>query len=323
MQTTSSTDVVVVGSLNLDLVTTTLRLPLTGETLLGQSFGTFVGGKGFNQAVAASRTGSRVGMIGKLGQDSFGNTLANALQQEGIGASYVTRCADPQISTGVATIIVDTGGNNSIVVVPGANFQLNGVDVTEAAPLIQQTKVLLLQLEVPLPICQQAAKLAHEAGVKVILTPAPVPNEPLPLALLSSLDLLVLNEIEVQQLAQLYQKSLPTELDEVEAARQLLAATQKVGANLQAVVVTLGERGSVWVTAEQNYFVTGFTVAAVDTTAAGDTFTGALATALSQSLAIPAALRFANAAGALAVTRKGAAPSIPTAAEISSFMQQA
>jgi ribokinase len=316
----SKVDVVVVGSLNLDLVVTTARLPAQGETVMGQTFNTFVGGKGFNQAVAARRTGSSVAMVGKLGRDSFGDTVETALRQEEI-LDAVGRCPDPAISTGIAAITVDSNGKNMIVVVPGTNFELTAADVESSAGLIQQARVLLLQLEIPLPVCQRAAQLAHEAGVKVVLTPAPVPTTPLPTELLANLDLLVLNEVEVLQMAALHREGLEIANDEIEAARQLLNDPDSGWIGPSGVIVTLGERGACWVTAGEAQQVAGFPVTAIDTTAAGDSFTGAIATALSQQLPIPEALRFANAAGALAVTKKGASTSVPTATEIKAFLQ--
>ncbi len=309
-------DIIVVGSLNMDLVVTTARLPGEGETVAGRTFNTFWGGKGFNQAVAASRAGVSTAMIGKLGQDDFGNELEAALRRENIVATHVTRCPDPKISTGVAVITVDGAGHNSIVVVPGTNFELSEADIDAAAPIFQKAKILLLQLEVPLKVCQHAARIARQNGLKVILTPAPVPNAPLPNTLLANLDWLVLNETEVRQLADLHCLSLPSDLDETNVARQLLRVT-----GLAAIIITLGERGAVWVTPARAEFSPAFQVMTVDTTAAGDTFAGSLASALVQNLSPTAALRFANAAAALSVTQPGAITSIPTTQAIEVFLK--
>lgn len=312
----TNTDIIVVGSLNMDLVVTTARLPSAGETVAGYTFKTFGGGKGFNQAMAASRAGASTVMIGKLGQDDFGNELEAALQQENIIATHVTRCPDPKISTGIAVITVDRAGRNSIVVVPGTNFELNETDIDVAAQIFQKAKILLLQLEVPLTVCQHAAQIARQYGLKVMLTPAPVPATPLPATLLANLDWLILNETEVRQLADLHCPPLPSDLDETEVARQLLQTT-----GLASIIVTLGERGAVWVTSERTEFSPAFQVMTVDTTAAGDTFAGALAAALAQNSPPVAALRFANAAAALSVTLAGAATSIPAAPAIKAFLE--
>lgn len=307
--------IVVAGSLNMDLVVGVNRLPQAGETVAGLSFATFEGGKGFNQAVAARRAGGEVAFIGKLGQDAFGDRLAAALDAEGINAIGVTRVSDPAISTGVASITVDSSGSNTIVVVPAANFEFAPTDLDRAAGAFQATGALLLQLEIPLPVCEKAAQLARQAGAKVILTPAPVPNQPLPPGLLSSLDLLVLNETEVKLMAELSGAN-PVPEDEIEAARLLLGQPDQNRPGPTAVVVTLGERGAAWIATDEVIVAPGFPVRPVDTTAAGDSFTGALAFALAENYPVPEALRFANAAGALAVTKPGAYPSIPTAAEI-------
>jgi ribokinase len=310
--------IVVAGSLNMDLVVGATRLPQAGETVAGLSFATFEGGKGFNQGVAARRAGGEVAFIGKLGQDAFGDRLAAALATEGIDAAGVTRVSDQSISTGVASIMVDATGANTIVVVPGANFEFSPADLANGAGLFDEAGALLLQLEIPLAVCEKAAQLARQKGARVILTPAPVPAQPLPPGLLGSLDLLVLNETEVFLMAALAAGNVGQAIpaDEIAAARRLLGQPGPA-----VVVVTLGARGAAWVTAEEAFTVSGFPVRPVDTTAAGDSFTGALAFALVQGLPPQEALRFANAAGALAVTRAGAYPSIPTNAEINHLLE--
>jgi ribokinase len=318
-------DIVVVGSLNIDLVVRAKRLPQSGETVAGQSFETFSGGKGFNQAVAAKRTGSRVAMIGKIGQDEFGLRLRSALQNEAIEANHVTECRDPHTSTGTALITVDSHGLNQIVVVGGANFAWDSQEIEKASALIQKAKLLLLQLEVPVPICIQAAQLAQQHGVKVMLTPAPVPTEPLPAALLANLDILILNETEAQQMALLHTGVSSEGLDEIGTAQLLLKALtqnrdEKAEKTGKTVITTLGERGALLVTEKEAQFSPSIPVTPVDTTAAGDTFAGALAAALCQGQDSAAALHFANAAGALAVTKRGASTSIPTQAEVLSLL---
>lgn len=313
-------DVVVVGSLNADLVVTGERLPKPGETVAGQSFQTFTGGKGFNQAVAASRAGSKVAMVGKLGQDAFGDLLEEALHQENLPVDTVTRCNNAAISTGVAVITVAANGKNTIVVVPGANFAWLDSDLQNASAVIEQAKILLLQLEIPIEVCQKVAQQAHAAGATVVLTPAPVPLQPLPSTLLTNLDWLVLNETEVRELARIYQVSYAADAADVEVAQALLTLFGQSGPSV--IVVTQGEKGVAWVTAGEAINVAAFSVEAVDTTAAGDTFTGALAAAFCRNLPIAEALSFANAAGALAVTKAGATASIPRLPEIEAFLQK-
>lgn len=302
----------------MDLVVGASRLPQAGETVAGFSFATFEGGKGFNQAVAARRAGGEVAFIGKLGRDAFGDRLATALATEGISAAGVTRGSDQNISTGVASITVDSSGSNTIVVVPGANFEFSPADLDHVR-MFEGAGALLLQLEIPLAVCEKAAQLARQAGARVILTPAPVPAHSLPPGLLDSLDLLVLNETEVKLLAALSGvPSVPD--DEIAAARLLLGQPDQNRPGPGVVVVTLGERGAAWVTAAEVITAPGFPVRPVDTTAAGDSFTGALAFALAENYPVLEALRFANAAGALAVTKPGAYPSIPTNEEITRLL---
>ncbi len=310
-------EVIVAGSLNMDLVVRVPRWPQAGETLAGTDFNTFLGGKGYNQALAATRAGSRVAMIGKLGQDAFGEQFAAALKENGLDSQHVLRTAEA--TTGIANIVVEPDGTNRIIVVPGANGSLSAAEVEAAEAAFNGAKVLLLQLETPLASNLAAARLARAAGVKVLLTPAPVPTEPLPPELLELVDILLPNEVEVFQLAGIAPSAGPDEgLPEAVAARRLLE--QGPG----AVLVTLGARGAAYFVRESLpeplYHVPGFSVKVVDTTAAGDAFTGALAAALAQGQPIQAAIRQANAGGALACTRPGSGASLPHAADISAFL---
>ncbi|WP_026370203.1 ribokinase [Kallotenue papyrolyticum] len=296
--------VVVVGSCNMDLVTRAPRLPLPGETISGTSFGTYLGGKGFNQAVAARRMGASVALVACIGADDFGRQVEAAARQEGIATHGLTRSATAP--TGTALILVQEGsGENSIVIVASANAQLTPERVAEQAATLRAARVLLLQLEVPIEASLQAARLARAAGATVILTPAPV--QPLPDELLRLSDILVPNAVELRQLA-------GDEHDLATAARQLLA--RGVG----AVVITQGARGALCVTSAGEYPVAPFAVQAVDTTAAGDAFVGALAALLAEGWPLPEALRAASAAGALAVTRMGALPSLPTRPEVEAML---
>ena len=297
--------ILVVGSLNMDLVVRVPRHPQPGETLLGSAYETHPGGKGANQAVAAARAGGRVMMIGRVGQDAFGQKLRQGLEYDGVDASAVLAVAAP---TGVAFIAVDTAGQNSIIVSPGANATLAASDL--AATQFAGAKVVLLQLETPLESVLAAARLGRAAGATVILNLAPA--QALSAAQLRDIDLLLVNESEAAALL---------EASEAEVTAQPEAAAAKLLAFVPQVVVTLGARGAVWAESEQVGFQTAFIVRAVDTTAAGDAFAGALAVALSGGEKLAQAVRFAAAAGALAVTKAGAQPSLPSRAEIAALLE--
>ena len=296
----STVSVVVVGSCNMDLVARVSRLPQRGETINGSRFDTFLGGKGLNQAVAARRMGASVAMVARVGGDEFGARIEQTLADEGVDAAHVA--ADAEQTTGTAQIVVESGtGDNTIVVVPGANGALSVNDVDQAAALIKSARVLLLQLEVPLPMVVHAAQIAHAAGVRVVLTPAPA--QPLPHDLLRCVDVLLPNQVEIGQL-------LAQHVEPLDGARALIA--QGCG----AVVVTLGAQGALLVTAETQQQIPPFAVQAVDTVAAGDAFAGALATMLAEGRSLEDAVRYAGAAGALAVTKAGALPSLPLRADV-------
>jgi len=300
---------VVVGSLNMDLVVRVPRHPQPGETLLGSAYETHPGGKGANQAVAAARAGGRVVMIGRVGQDAFGQRLREGLQQDGIDASAVSAVAAP---TGVAFIAVDEAGQNSIIVSPGANATLTEGDLTAAQ--FAGAKVVLLQLETPLASVLAAARLGRAAGAMVILNLAPA--QALTAAQLRDVDLLLVNESEAAALLNVSEAEVAAQ---PEAAAAKLLAFVACSANPQAVV-TLGARGAAWADRQQVGLQPVFAVRVVDTTAAGDAFAGALAVALAGGKTLAQAVRFAAAAGALAVTKVGAQPSLPSRAEIAALL---
>ncbi len=297
--------IAVVGSLNMDMVVRAPRRPAKGETLLGTSFGLFIGGKGNNQAIAAARAGGQVTMVGRVGADPFGDALLAMLAREGIDARYVLR--DSVHGTGVALIVVDAEGDNSIIVVPQANRALTLDDIDRAAQAIAACDVLLLQLEIPLEVAARAASVARQAGRTVILNPAPA--QAVPRELLAAVDILVPNEGEIAALAGHKPDGVPAAL---EAARSLRA----IYASLKTVIVTLGEHGALVVSAEGETHIPSYPVKAVDTTAAGDAFCGALAVALGRGEPLLEAVRYGNAAGALSVTITGAEPSLPRAEAI-------
>lgn len=290
-------DVVVVGSLNMDLIFRTQRIPQAGETLLGGSFDTAFGGKGANQAVAAARLGPRVGMVGRVGEDTFGPTLREGLQEDGIDVSHVR--TDGEASTGVALILLEKSGENRIVVASGANLKVTSDEVQAAADLIRGARLLLLQLEIPLPAVQRAVDIAQDADVRVILNPAPA--QTLPVDLLRKVDILVPNHVETTMLT-----DQPSDTPVEKAARAL----QETGAGV--VVVTLGGDGALLLSDESTVRVPAFPTDVVDTTAAGDAFMGGLAAALIEGLPVDEAVRWGNAAGSLACTKLGAQPSLPS-----------
>ena len=299
--------VVVVGSFMMDLVIKAERRPQKGETLIGQQFGMFGGGKGNNQAIAAARLGGDVTMVGRLGRDSFGDTLMDALVEEGVEIRFIVR--DAEVGTGVGSPVIDADGDNSIIIVPRANMRLSAADVDRAASAISDSDVLLLQLEVPIAASQRAAEIAKSSGTKVILNPAPAQD--LPDSFLAQVDILTPNQVEAELLS-------GVEVSDSESAER--AARILLDRGVSAVILTLGEGGALLLKDGLTTRIPAYRVNVVDTTAAGDAFCGALATALARGEALEDAVVFANAAGALAVTVLGAAPSMPTAQQITEFL---
>jgi ribokinase len=299
--------VTIVGSFNMDLSVRTTRMPVPGETLLGGPFTTGPGGKGANQAVAAARLGAEVSMLVKLGQDVFGNQAAENLVREGINPDTILRT--DQTHTGVAFIIVDNTGENLIVVAGGANNQVTPEDVERARTTLTGADILLTQLEIPMETVAYAVEIAHAAGVKVVLNPAP--GQPLSPDLLQRIDILTPNETEAQTIT-----GLPvTNIAEAEeAGRHLLRS------GVKAAVITLGSKGSLVVTPDGSTLVPGRSVKVVDTTGAGDAFSGALVVALGEGKGLVEAAAFANAAAALQVTKPGTAPAMPYRDEVLAFM---
>ncbi len=295
--------IVIVGSLNMDLVARAPRHPQPGETLIGTHFQTFPGGKGANQAVAAARLGARVRMIGRVGVDAFGDALLAAVQGDGVDTTFVQR--DSAAPTGVALITLDAQGQNTIVVAPGANMAVRADDVMRAADVFVGADVLLMPLECPLEAVLAATRLARDHGVRVALNPAPA--RPLPDELLTQIDYLLPNRHELQTLAH-------GETDIAAAAAQL---QQQGVAN---IVVTLGEQGAALISGGRYTHVPAFQVPVVDTVAAGDAFAAAFCVALAEGCDPLTAVRWGNAAGALTVTRAGAQPSLPTRAEVAQLL---
>lgn len=301
--------VVVVGSLNLDLVVTPARAPAAGETVFAPRLDQFPGGKGGNQAVAAARLSTPVVMVGRVGQDAFGDRLLESLRADGVATEAVSRSATA--GTGTAVITVDATGQNRIVVVPGANAEVTPEVVEACGPLIASASVLLLQLEVPVEACLRAAELAAAAGVPVILDPAPAPGELLPRRLRECAWLVTPNETEAATLT-----GVPVEgrRGAEEAARALEAQ------GFRQVLIKLGGEGACLYRNGAGAWFDAFTVPVVDTTAAGDAFAGGLAAALHRGMALDEAVRWGMAAGALAVTRAGAQPAMGTLDELKALL---
>ncbi len=289
--------ILVVGSLNLDIVIPVPHHPRPGESVLGDEHARHPGGKGANQAVAAARLGASVEMLGRVGDDDEGRLLVSALGEAGVATDHVLVTGDAH--SGIALITVDDEGENTIVVSPGANARLTPADIESAAELIKGAGIVLLQLEVPLSTVERATQLARGT---VILNPAPACE--LPGALLARVDVLVPNRGELEFLAN-------GEHDAVTGAR---------GLEVQQVVVTMGAEGALVVTGNGIESIAGHSVEAVDTTAAGDCFCGALAAGLDEGLDLAKAARRANAAAALSTTHRGAQPSLPTRVELDDFI---
>ncbi len=305
----SSSSILVVGSSNTDMIIKLDRIPRPGETILGGAFVTAAGGKGANQAVGAARAGGQVTFIARVGQDMFGDQAVAGFVKDGINVDYVMR--DKTNPSGVALIFVAKDGENSIAVAGGANAKLSPADVRKAKAAFAGAGVLVMQLETPLETVQAAADLAAKAGVRVILNPAPA--RPLPDKLLKRVSILTPNETEAELLTGIAVK------DDASAA---VAAAKLRARGVQTVIITLGARGAFVATQSGGQLVPGFKVKAVDTTAAGDIFNGALAAALAEGKLLDLAVRFANAAAAISVTRLGAQPSAPTRREIERFLKK-
>jgi ribokinase len=298
--------IVVVGSTNTDLVTRVARIPAPGETVLGGDLEIVAGGKGANQAVAAARLGGDVTFVARVGDDAFGKNALDSFRREGLNVAHVS--VTPGVPSGVALISVsETTGDNAIVVAPGANARLAPDDVDAAAIAFDAARAVVVSLEVPLETVARAVEIAHAHKIPIVLNPAPA--RPLPPDMLARVSLLTPNESEARLLCG--HSDDFSSLDE-------LAALLDLG--VQTAVVTLGARGAALVTPDGIEHVPGLPVAAVDTVAAGDCFTGALAVEIARGRPLRDAARFACAAAALSVTKKGAQPALPTRQEVETFL---
>jgi len=300
--------IVVVGSSNTDMIIRVPRIPRAGETLLGGEFFTAAGGKGANQAVGAARAGGKVAFIARVGRDAFGDQAIAGLRRDGVDVRYVFR--DKFAASGVALIFVAKDGENSIAVAGGANAKLSPADVKKASSVIGSAALLVAQLETPLATVAAAAQAAVKARVPVILNPAPA--RPLANSLLKLISVLTPNETEAELLTGI------KVTDDAAAARACSALRSR---GVRTVILTLGQRGAFLADADGQRLVPGFRVKSVDSTAAGDVFNGALSVALAEGKTVLDAVRFANAAAALSVTRPGAQPSAPSRADIEKFLR--
>lgn len=305
--------IVVVGSLNMDLVVQVPTIPRSGETVIGGRFATFPGGKGSNQAIAASRTGSQVMMVGKVGDDNFGKQMLQVCRDEGVDTRFIS--IDPHYATGVALITVDSQGQNSIAVASGANLALSADEVRQAWEQLINVEILVMPLETPLETVQTAAKIAFSQGVRVILNPAPA--QELDEDLLQRVNVIIPNENEAERMTGL------TIRDEHDACK---AGVELIRRGVGSAIITMGNRGALIVEGSIHIpecrLIPAFSVPVVDTTAAGDAFVGALATGLGEGLSLYDAAVFATAAAAISVTRAGAQPSLPWRQEVEKFLRE-
>ena len=299
----SKARVLVVGSCSIDMIVQVDRIPIIGETVIGGRFNSAGGGKGANQAVTAARAGASVEFVGRVGRDDFGKNIISGLKADGINVSRIE--VDPREPSGIAFIFVGGAGENSIAVASGANLRLSPRDVAGARGSFSKGTILLVQLETPLSVVGAAVSLARRRGMHVILNPAPARS--LPDALLRKVDIITPNEHEAESLTGI----------KVDGAAAAQAAAKRLhGKGVGTVIITLGSRGAYVSTGAGGSLMPAFKAKAVDTTAAGDVFNGALAVALAEGQPLPDAVRFGQAAASISVTRLGAQPSAPTRAEI-------
>lgn len=300
--------ITVVGSLNMDLVVYADKIPRPGETVLGRNFRQIPGGKGANQASSAAKLGADVRMIGCVGTDAFGVQLKDSLSRDGVNVEHVM--VKPEVSTGVAVILVENSGDNSITVASGANYSITEDDITSARGVITDSDVILLQLEIPLDIVRAAVTAAKSAGRTVILNPAPAAE--LDEEILRNTDILTPNETELEFLS----GHRTDTLENLKAAGSVMLEK-----GVKELVITLGSRGALHMNRKAATHYSAYQVNAVDTTAAGDSFNAALAVFLSEGKTMEEAIGFAMKVGAMTVTKEGAQPSLPLLKEVNNFDQ--
>lgn len=303
--------VLIIGSSNMDLNVYLERLPKQGETITGGIFKQFLGGKGANQAVASSRSGAKTVFIGKIGKDSFGDQMISRLSSEGINISHIIR--DPVAASGVALIMIDSRGENIIGVAPGANFNLTPEEIAQKKDLIIGAGAIVVQMEIPIETINAIFKIASKGKAIKILNPAPL--KPIPLETLKNIDIITPNEGELLRLHSLLDLE---ELSGSEEVKIRLVSKDIAALGLKTIITTLGNKGSLIYYGEKDEFeeISAIKVQAVDTVGAGDCFCGCLASALCGGKSVSEAAKFATAAAAIAVTRKGAQESMPYYDEI-------
>ena len=301
--------VIVLGSLNMDLVVTTDRLPTPGETLKGGAFATYPGGKGANQAVGAARLGCDVSMMGRVGDDDFGQSLINILAMENVDTSGIS--LDSSEKTGIAIICVDSNGENTIVAVYGANMACGSQEIEATAERISESSVLLIQNEIPAFTSQNISARCKEIGTTIVWDPAPASNEHI--HLLQASDFVTPNEIEATALAGIEVSTVDSAIKACEIISSMGKATP---------IIKMGELGVVYMDPHRIKHQIGFEVDAIDTVAAGDAFNAGFAVALTEGLNVNGAVRFACAAGALATTKYGAQSAMPFRNEVDSFLKK-
>ena len=299
--------ITVVGSLNMDLVTEVKYTPSVGETIMGRGLDKIPGGKGANQGVTIGKLGGQVKMIGKIGKDDYGRSLLKSLKENNVNSEHVMFSNE---STGLAFIMVNDNGDNSIVVIPGANFDFDKNDIQEKKEVIKSSDVLVCQLESPLDVIDEALDIAKATNTFTILNPAP--GKKLPQSILRNVDLLTPNESELEILTD----------EKITDEKSLLKACSiLMEQGIKKLIVTLGEKGSLLVDNSGHQMFKAMKVEAIDTTAAGDSFTGALAYAIDQGKSIEEAIDLATKVAALSVTKKGAQSSLPSMNEVNEFKE--
>ncbi|MDI6600648.1 MAG: ribokinase [Thermoanaerobacteraceae bacterium] len=299
--------ILVIGSFMMDLVARTPRAPLEGETIIGHSFSQFTGGKGANQAVAAARLGADVTMLGKVGEDSFGDAQIWSLKAAGINTNYIMR--DSSASSGVGFITLEDNGKNRIIIIPGVNMLFTPTELDNKEGLISDADIIILQFEIPMETVCRAIDLGHKFNKTVILNPAP--SARIDKNYLAKLDYLILNEIETRDF---------TGVSVVDDKSADVAGHKLLDMGCKNVVITMGDKGVLFLNNKEEYYVESIKVNAVDTTAAGDEFIGAFAYGLGNGFNHEQCTRFANAAAAISVTRMGAQPSLPIIDEVKKFI---
>lgn len=298
--------IIVIGSLNLDLVVNTRKIPRPGETVMGKDFKQISGGKGGNQADAAAKLGGEVTMIGAIGNDEMGKILKNSLKNDGVNVENVI--TKPDEPTGIAVIIVEDSGDNSITVAPGANYMLNSKDIENVENVIKKGKVVLIQLENKIDTVKTSLKIGRESGAVTILNPAPAVE--LDEEILKYVDIITPNETELEILTGVKTDSL----ENVEKAGKLLLQR-----GIKEIVVTLGEKGCMWINSNIVKHYPAYMVKAIDTTGAGDSFNGALAVSIDNGGDMETSILYAMKVGAMTVTKEGAQTSLPLKEEVENF----